>query len=173
MSTTSPLSRRAFLSGRSRGRRAPPRPPWSVAEARFTAACTRCDACLAACPERILVRGDGGYPEVDFRRGACTFCGDCARACPEPLFADPETTAVPWRLQARVGTACLGHAGVVCELCRDACAPRALQFLAAGRRRTVPALDAARCTGCGACVAVCPTGAVTVRPPEPAALAHG
>ena len=53
--------------------------PWAVAE--FTAACERCDDCIKACEESVLVAGDGGYPTVDFDRGGCTFCGACVRAC--------------------------------------------------------------------------------------------
>ncbi|MDX1593094.1 MAG: ferredoxin-type protein NapF [Gammaproteobacteria bacterium] len=163
---TLPVSRRAFLTAGTRRLSLPARPPWSVDEARFVSGCTRCEACITACPERILVRGDGGFPEVDFRRGGCTFCGDCARACPEPLFARPGGGTAPWALRADVGEACLGRAGVVCELCRDACDARALRFVAGRRRLTAPSLDADRCTGCGACVSACPPGALEVTVPS-------
>ena len=81
-------SRRALLRGDPTPTEPPLRPPWSVAEDIFTDVCTRCGECLAACPEKILIRGDGGFPGVDFQRGECTFCRACVDACPEPAFLD-------------------------------------------------------------------------------------
>ena len=53
------LSRRGLF----RGRLSAPRPgiqlPWSVSWDEFVAGCTRCGDCLAACPEQILIKGDG------------------------------------------------------------------------------------------------------------------
>ena len=70
------LSRRGLL----RGRLTTPKPgvqlPWSVSWDEFITDCTRCGDCLTACPEQILVKGDGGFPTVDFLRGECTFCAD-------------------------------------------------------------------------------------------------
>jgi ferredoxin len=40
----------------------------------FEDRCTRCGACVDACPESILRRGSGGFPTVDFTASACTFC---------------------------------------------------------------------------------------------------
>ena len=61
-------SRRGFLRGRPRPR-AEIRPPWALTEPAFSARCTRCGDCLTACPQKILVAGDGGFPTVDFARG--------------------------------------------------------------------------------------------------------
>ena len=38
----------------------PCRPPGARAEADFIDLCSRCEACLRACPSQIIVRGDGG-----------------------------------------------------------------------------------------------------------------
>jgi ferredoxin-type protein NapF len=152
-------ARRALLRGRPASGPAPVRPPW-VRALRFTDGCTRCGACLEACPEHIIVAGDGGFPEVDFRRGACTFCGRCAAACPEPLF-DREAVR-PWDVAATIGEACLARRGIVCESCRDACEPRAIRFRHVPGRVAVPEVAAEACTGCGACVAICPAAAITV-----------
>ena len=61
-------SRRGFFRGRPRPK-AENRPPWALAEALFVDRCTRCNDCLSACPEHILVASDGGFPTVDFKRG--------------------------------------------------------------------------------------------------------
>jgi ferredoxin-type protein NapF len=128
-------------------------------EARFTDACTRCGDCERACPQRILVRGDGGFPEVDFRRGECTFCGRCVEACVAEAFVS--RAQPPWLAFAGVAADCLARRGVVCQTCGDACEARALRFQhKSGHRVPVPVIDAAVCTGCGACVASCPVNAI-------------
>jgi ferredoxin-type protein NapF len=137
------------------------RPPWSLAESVFTDRCTRCGDCATACPEALIVRGDGGFPVVDFSRGECTFCGACADACHAQAF-DARDTA-PWSLTLTIADTCLAQRGVHCELCRDACPAGALRF----RPRApvpLPELDATRCTGCGACVAPCPVTAIALAP---------
>lgn len=160
------LGRRRFLRGRARCEPAPVRPPWAVA-GRFTATCVRCSGCVAACPEGIIAVGDGGFPEVDFRRGECSFCGACADACPHPVFerVDPATGAAraPWEHVAVIAEpSCFSVQRVFCRGCGDACPQSAIRFRLAPGGAALPAVDGAACTGCGACVAACPAGAVTV-----------
>ena len=159
----STLSRRQLLRAYPYGRRRPVRPPW--ANPRFHADCTRCDACLPACPEQILVRGDGGFPEVDFRRGECTFCGDCVTACAPLALQRPDASTRPWRHVALVGPACLEAHGVHCRACADPCPEAAVRFRPAARSHTLPEIDQTACTGCGACVAPCPVAAISIAPP--------
>jgi ferredoxin-type protein NapF len=152
-------ARRNLLRGRTRAEPVPPRPPYA-ANASVIDACTRCGACVAACPEGIVVRGDGGFPEVDFSRGECTFCADCAHACPAPVF---DLTALrPWDLLAVIGEGCLTKQGVVCQSCREACPERAITFQFASGRVPRPFVETASCTGCGACVSRCPADAIAV-----------
>lgn len=66
--------------------------PWVENESVFTSKCTRCEKCINACEENIIVKGDGGFPIVDFTKGECTFCEGCANSCPEALF---DLTAEP------------------------------------------------------------------------------
>ena len=149
------ISRMQFLRGDLRGERLPVRPPWALAEAEFVQACERCDDCVRACPERILERGRGGFPQVDFARGGCTFCGDCVRACrPNALVDDGQRR--PWGLLPVFGEACLSRRGIVCRVCGDACEATAIRFRLAVGGVALPEIDAARCTGCGECVGVCP-----------------
>lgn len=159
MSAAPDLRRRGLLLG---GGAAAPvlRPPWALEERRFLDACTSCGACVGQCPERVLVAGAGRLPEFDPHRGECTFCGDCVRACPSgALAAAPH----PWRLTAVAQEGCMPRQGIVCSSCRDACPAQAVRFPVRSRI-PVPEVDLDACTGCGACVAVCPVDAIALRP---------
>lgn len=159
-------SRRALLRGASPA--VVVRPPGAVDEARFAERCTRCNACIAACSENLLVRAEAGFPERDWQRGECTFCNECIASCETgallPLLQQPW----PWR--AAIGDGCLALHGVTCQSCRDVCPHSAIRFSPGNPR---PVLDPARCSGCGACVGVCPVAAITMhRPGSKPVTAH-
>ena len=159
MNKSADHSRRAFFGLRSR--RAGPdaiRPPWSL-EATLIDHCTRCGDCVAACPEKILHLDAAGLPEVDFSAGACTFCGDCARICAAPVFDLARTPA--WQVEISVSDQCLPKRGILCESCRDICIDGAIGFTRAPGQAPVPRISESACTGCGACLAVCPAGAIS------------
>ena len=160
------VSRRQFLRGDLRGTRAGVRPPWALPEWAFTERCTRCDDCVAACPASIITRGSGGFPEVDFGHGGCDFCGKCVAACQAgALRAGPADRFAAWSHRAVVGPRCLSAQGVVCRACGDHCAAQAIRFRLATAGRSFAQVDLAHCTGCGACVGVCPAGAVSMQVP--------
>lgn len=133
------------------------------------AACTRCDACIKACPEKVLARDINGFPSFDPAAGACVFCGACAEACAESVF---DQTAEPLRHRALVAEeSCLAHEGIHCEACRDTCEPNAIRFRPRLGGPPVPEIEIARCTGCGGCVGPCPVGAITLSNPRTAEAA--
>lgn len=134
--------------------------PWVVDEDTFTDGCTRCNKCLNACEAQIIVKGDGGFPTVDFNQGECTFCYRCAEACPEPLF-HPQTGS-PWELKAHINQNCLARNNVECRSCGDMCETQAIHFRLQPGGVAVPELNSGDCTGCGACLSVCPTSAITM-----------
>jgi ferredoxin-type protein NapF len=135
------------------------RPPRALSEALFLQACSRCDDCVRACPERVLVRGDGGFPELRWGGGECTFCAACVDACAPKALDELLGELWPWR--ATVGQACFGHRGIVCKSCGDVCPTRAIRFATGSH---LPSLDTSQCSGCGACVGVCPAAAITMSP---------
>lgn len=161
MGETTALSRRRFLSGRTRAEpvAAEPfrvRPPWTGREG--LRACTGCGACVAACPTNIVSLAAGLH--LDFAAGECTFCGACATICPEPVFdrAQPR----PFRHIAAIGDACLARVGVVCQSCGDACPERAIRFTPRCGGPFLPTVAENVCTGCGACVSPCPVDAINM-----------
>ncbi|CAJ1921676.1 ferredoxin-type protein NapF [Aeromonas jandaei] len=154
------LARRGLFRGRLRVAEPPVHLPWSVAWSQFSAGCTRCGDCLAACPEQILVNGEGGFPTVDFQRGECTFCGDCVAACKEPLFRPASET--PWQYKASIAANCLANSQVYCQSCQDSCEPRAIRFIPTLGRVPTPVIELDSCNGCGACVQDCPVGSIKV-----------
>ena len=157
--------RRALLRGRpSHDSPEAIRPPWVVEAARFIDVCERCDDCIDACPESILKRGDGGFPEVDFRRGECTFCEKCAQVCPVAAFVPaPRDVEMAWRLVPLIrSSACLSLNAVTCRVCGDHCAADAIRFRLQTGAVAEPLVDMDHCSGCGACVFSCPVDAISI-----------
>lgn len=132
--------------------------PWTD-PARIFARCSGCGACARACPEGIVVQGRGGHPFVSFT-SACTFCGACADVCDEDVFELER--APPWSAHAVVLAGCLEARGVSCRACEDACPESALRLRPELGGTGSITVDVAACTGCGACVSVCPTKSMTV-----------
>ncbi len=133
------------------------RPPWTSND--LTDQCTRCDKCIAACPENVLYRGDGGFPEISFTDRGCTLCSECASACPEPIF-DLKRIAFNW--QASISDGCLANQNVHCQICQDQCEVRAIRFTPRLRSAPLPLIDTDACTGCGNCLPNCPSGAISL-----------
>jgi ferredoxin-type protein NapF len=154
-------TRRDFLRARRSSAPPPLRPPWALAEQQFSARCSGCGDCLRACPSGILVSGEGRFPTVDFSRGECTFCGDCVAACIPGALRHTEGQA-PWSLRARIGEACLAERGVECRICGEVCGASAIRFRPRVGGVALPQLDEAACTGCGACLAPCPSQAIAM-----------
>ncbi len=153
------ISRRQFLSGDIQHGSTPIRPPWSMAEADFLARCDRCGDCITACQENILKAGSGQYPEVDFSTDGCAFCGACVRACTHGALG-PDTEWPPWMLTLIIDDGCLASRGVDCRVCGEQCEYAAIRFIPVLRSVSRPHVEAGQCTGCGACVGPCPTGAI-------------
>ena len=156
--TSAALSRRQFLRGDFSSRSAVVRPPWSVGDAAFVNRCSRCDECIKACPEKILIQDRQGFPQVDFLLGECSFCGDCAKVCREGAFLP--VTQTPWNWVASIHQSCVAFKQVECRICAEQCEAEAISFRPTAGQIARPALDPSLCSGCGACVALCPTRAI-------------
>lgn len=142
------------------------RPPFAVAEMNFLLDCTRCDACIEACPHGVLFKlpashgpAAAGTPAMDLLVVGCHMCEDwpCVEACEPGVLKLPETeedSPPPLPKLALVSidpTACLPYLGPECGACRDSCpVPGALLW-----EGTRPVIDAHACTGCGLCREAC------------------
>ncbi|HEY9898601.1 MAG TPA: hypothetical protein V6D00_05420 [Pantanalinema sp.] len=150
-------------------RRAVLRPPGALAEAAFLAACTRCDACAAACPAfaiKVAGRGEAaaeGTPFLfDVARSPCILCVDapCIAAC-EPGALSSASMGMG---RAEIASdRCLAFSGTACAACVEAC-PLADEAIVS--RDGLPIVVPLGCVGCGQCVGACPApgGAIAVRP---------
>lgn len=137
------------------------RPPGAVEEEAFLSGCTRCDACLEACPHDSIIhapprfRRAAGTPMIDPMRQPCWMCADtpCISAC-EPGVLRSE---LPLKMGvARVDTTtCLAHTGSFCTVCSEQCPVEGAIEVVNGR----PKIHEDVCTGCGVCQHVCPAPA--------------
>lgn len=151
------------------------RPPGTIAEADFLAACTRCGLCVRDCPYQILElaklgsdNGATGTPFFTARDAPCEMCEDipCVVACPTGAL-DQSLTDIN---KARMGLAvlidqenCIAFQGLRCEICYNVCPLRkdALKLEYRHNERTgmhalfVPIVSSDACTGCGLCERAC------------------
>ena len=136
------------------------RPPWSGDADTFSERCSRCNACIDRCEEKILIFGDGGFPEINFERGECTFCGACEQACDSNVISRQQSDNFD-NYQPRISQDCLNSRGIVCQLCRDSCEAEAI-LVSYSSTPQLPQINLADCSRCGACVAACPERAIQV-----------
>ncbi|NKB58125.1 MAG: hypothetical protein GKS00_17510 [Alphaproteobacteria bacterium] len=143
------------------------RPPFARDELEFLLSCTRCDACIAACPHDVLFalspkegRTAAGTPAMDLLRQGCHMCTDwpCVTACEPDALKLPEDEedlppASPKFASARIAqTNCLPYSGPECGACADSCpVPGALSWEGGAR----PVIDPEHCTGCALCREAC------------------
>ena len=159
----------AFLANGSRSATPSPlRPPGSLDETRFVGVCIRCGNCAQACPSQIIQPdlGEGGFaalltPRLRFNSDYCREdCHRCGLACPSGAIA---RLPLPEKRRRVIGPArvdldtCLLAAGHECTACLQRCPYEALRLHSPdGGFSNEPRVDLGKCTGCGACEAVCP-----------------
>lgn len=172
------------FSGSGQGKPLPLlRPPCAIAEEAFLSTCTRCHACVKACPHHAIVpapvrlRGAAQTPILDPFHSPCRMCDDlpCVQACP--------TGSLCLGLPVAMGIAmisppdCLAHQNNPCSACVEQCpVPEAIDWV-----DSHPTVLPELCTGCGICQHVCPAprNAVILMPrrqrpdPTPQEMADG
>jgi len=127
---------------------------------RFTEACTRCKACLPACPNGILIQGRGGFPRSISPARMRVLRGLCPGLHTRRARSAGEYR--PLGDQGQYRRFLPDPTRVVCRTCGEQCETGAIRFHIGARGVATPTLDAAQCTGCGACIAPCPSAAIRV-----------
>ncbi len=156
-------------------------PPGSDGGTRLRTRCTACNLCVAKCPTKVLKAATLEYglagtmmPVMDFMRGFCEKdCTRCGEVCPTGAI---RRLTKEEKAKTKIGRAelvsdwqsrCLAFKdGFPCALCEKHCPYGAVKVVeekkdGASARR--PAVDAAKCVGCGACAHVCPAHALAIQ----------
>lgn len=182
------ISRMQLLRGDVKGKNNPFRPPWAIPEQYFIDYCTRCDKCIDACFDQLIIKGRGGFPQMDFKRGGCDFCEDCLNACESGALKkistsnnhnisnsrtelpeseqqnDVQTYLPPWHIKAHIDlTNCLSMNATICRSCGESCDEKAITFDLKLGGIAEPVMSIDKCTGCGACFAVCPVQVIELK----------
>ncbi len=140
-------------------------PPGAISLRNLHNHCTACQLCVSACPNGVLRPmtdlENFMQPESSYERGYCRpECTICSDVCPTGAIR-PLDTAEKSSIQ-------IGHAvwvkdncvpltdGVECGNCARHCPTGAIIMVEADNGHKIPAVNAERCIGCGACENLCP-----------------
>jgi len=135
------------------------RPPGAIAELSFLMKCTRCNACVQACPHNAITQADEkngsamGTPIIIPSSQVCMMCKDfpCIAACPSGALAPdaPRTIGTAYINRLK----CFAYTGQICDYCHDCCPEKNKAITLENNK---PVINAHHCTGCGLCEFYCP-----------------
>ncbi|MCP4934449.1 MAG: hypothetical protein GY927_09655 [bacterium] len=145
------------------------RPPFAIEELDFLLKCTRCDACIKACPHEIIFPLSArlgvevvSTPALDLLSGACHLCDGwpCVVACepqalqlPSDLEPDEEVAHPHLAIATIIAQTCLPFSGPECGACGSVCpVPGAIKW-----DMTRPTINEEICIGCAQCREACIT----------------
>ena len=150
-------------------RQTPLTPPGSRSRANLEKRCTGCQLCISECPNEVLRPSDDllhlMMPVMSYERGYCRpECNCCSQVCPAgailPITAeDKASTQIGHAVWIKKNCVVLTD-DVECGNCATHCPVGAIEMVPSDPdnddSRYVPAVNEARCIGCGACENLCP-----------------
>ncbi|MCD7721944.1 MAG: 4Fe-4S binding protein [Prevotellaceae bacterium] len=150
-------------------RKTPITPPGSLSAKNLARHCTACQLCVSACPNGVLLPSTSllnlMQPTVSYERGYCRpECTRCSQVCPTGAIrritpADKTAIHVGHAVWVRKNCVVLTD-DVSCGNCARHCPAGAITMVPVDaddpRSRRIPAVDEAKCIGCGACENLCP-----------------
>ena len=144
-------------------------PPGSLSAQHFAQHCTACQLCVSTCPNGVLRPSTDlskfMQPTVSYERGYCRpECTKCGEVCPtgaiKPITrADKSAIQVGHAVWVRKNCVPVAD-GMECGNCAHHCPTGAITMVPINpddeRSLKIPAVNEARCIGCGACENLCP-----------------
>ncbi len=138
------------------------RPPGAISERNFLQACTRCDACIHACPKDAIRKAPKsmgflvmGTPYIDPIKTPCVMCDDlpCIPACEDNALLPVAREDVNMGYAILNKKNCKAYSNIFCQQCVIDCpVPGAIT-----QRDMLPMIHKDICTGCGVCARSCMT----------------
>ncbi|MDR3332882.1 MAG: 4Fe-4S dicluster domain-containing protein [Synergistaceae bacterium] len=138
-------------------------PPGAGDVVNYSSHCVGCQACVAACPVKVIKAIASAKPELSYADGYCQYsCVECGKVCPSGAIRH---LSVAEKRMTRVALSRLDLSKCVvvtksqaCGACAEVCPTRALRMEPYGGRPglTIPVFEEEYCIGCGACLYACP-----------------
>ena len=150
-------------------RQTPLTPPGSLSAQNMAHNCTGCQLCISQCPNEVLRPSSDlmhlMMPVMSYERGYCRpECNRCSQVCPagaiKPIsHEDKASTQIGHAVWIKKNCVVLTD-DVECGNCATHCPTGAIEMVPSDPDNEespyVPAVNEARCIGCGACEYLCP-----------------
>lgn len=144
-------------------------PPGALSAQHLAQHCTACQLCVSKCPNDVLRPSTEldtfMQPKMEYERGYCRVeCNACSSVCPtgaiKPItLAEKSSTQIGHAVLIRKN--CISALGEAeCGNCARHCPAGAIQMVHINGDESepmIPAINEARCIGCGACENLCPS----------------
>ncbi|MEF9986327.1 MAG: 4Fe-4S dicluster domain-containing protein [Bacteroidales bacterium] len=145
-------------------------PPGARSIEQLKANCTACNACVAACPNKIikpsvLEYGLSGFmlPTIKYNNKFCAYdCNKCTQVCPngalEPLTLKQKQVTQIGRAKYIAKNCIVFVDNTDCGACDEHCPTKAIVMTEVKNKPGLyfPKLNRNICIGCGACEYICP-----------------